>query len=94
MLTVSAATEASTKRLLFVAPLLLIVALLYAQNSPEIVVVLPEASVLFSKKAFCWSAQTHLWMEQHSTHHPELSRLHAQACSCLDSKREPSTPVS
>jgi hypothetical protein len=41
-----------------------------------------------------WKVQADLWMEQHEIHHPELSRLHAQACACLAFKPESSTPVS
>ena len=40
-----------------------------------------------------WKTQADLWMEQHETHHSELSRLHAQARACLTFKGDPPTPV-
>ncbi len=40
-----------------------------------------------------WKTQADLWMEQHETHHSELSRLHAQASACLTFKGDPPTHV-
>jgi hypothetical protein len=40
-----------------------------------------------------WKTQADLWMEQHETHHSELSRLHAQASACFTFKGDPPTHV-